>query len=388
MTFDRAFLRAPLRSLGPLPRWGHMVRRVGGDSTSEVGVPVQETRFCVAPDGTRIAWSQHGSGPPLVVSTCWLSHLQYDWRSPVWRHFLEDLGRVVTLIRYDERGHGMSDRDIADHSLSARVGDLNAVVDSANLDRFALMGMAQGGPVAIAYAAEHPTSVTRMVLYNTFADYYLERTAESVAVEEAFEHLIKVGWDRPHSEFRRVFSSMMIPGGDEQQLCWVDDLLSAASTADAAIAARRGWSEANTGHLLSQLDMPVLVLHSRNDRIVEFEHGRRLASTITDARLVTLESDNHIVLAHEHSWQEFLAEVTAFMEPDRVPGQGPAAMALLSEREREVLELASDGLTNLEIAQRLVVSVRTVERHLQNIYVKLGVGGPSARAAAVAKLLA
>lgn len=323
----------------------------------------------------------------MLVSTCWLSHLQHDWRSPVWRHFLDDLGRIATVIRYDERGHGLSDRDIDDHRLEARVDDLVAVAEAAGYERFALMAMAQGGPAAISYAAAHPETVTRMVFYNTFADAYPVRTPETEALEHTLEQLIRVGWDRAQSEFRRVFSSMMIPGGGDEQLRWIDDLLRASASRDVAIAARRQWNTTETSHLLSALSMPAIVLHSRGDRMVEFEHGRLLASALRHARLVALESDNHIVLGDEPAWQVIIEEITAFLDADRSTDQRSGAVADLSAREREILELAATGLSNADIAARTFVSVRTVERHLQNAYTKLGVSGKAARAAAVAKLL-
>ena len=129
----------------------------------------QQVRFCRAADGVRIAYAVHGSGPPLVISTCWLSHLQQDWQSPVWRHFLEDLGRFATVIRYDERGFGLSDWDVTDFTIEARISDLEAVVDDCGLDDFALMAMSQGGPVSIAYVARHPERVTRMMFYGSHA---------------------------------------------------------------------------------------------------------------------------------------------------------------------------------------------------------------------------
>src|SRR6478609_226480 len=134
-----------------------------------VSGPVQQIGFCEAPDGVRIAYAVSGTGPPMLVSTCWLSHLQHDWESPVWQHFLRDLGRFVTLIRYDERGYGLSDWDVTDHGLEARIGDLTAVADHMGFERFALMGMAQGGPPAIAYAHRHPERVTRLLFYGSYA---------------------------------------------------------------------------------------------------------------------------------------------------------------------------------------------------------------------------
>ena len=155
--------------------------------------PAQEIRFCRAPDGTRIAYARHGSGPPLVITTCWLSHLQFDWESPVWRHFLDELGQIATVIRYDERGHGLSDWEVDDFTLEARLGDLEAVVDHAGLDRFAMMAMSQGGPVSVAYTAAHPERVSRLVFYGSYAGFR-DHGPDGKALGEAMGQLIKVGW--------------------------------------------------------------------------------------------------------------------------------------------------------------------------------------------------
>ena len=156
--------------------------------------PVQDVRFCTSADGTRIAYAVHGSGPPLVIDACWLSHLQYDWQSPVWRHYLVELGRFATVIRFDERGHGLSDRDVTDFSPAVRLADLEAVVDHAGLDRFALLAMAQGGPISIEYAASHPERVTRLMLYGSYASALGNATEEERELDAAFEALIRVGW--------------------------------------------------------------------------------------------------------------------------------------------------------------------------------------------------
>jgi pimeloyl-ACP methyl ester carboxylesterase/DNA-binding CsgD family transcriptional regulator len=353
--------------------------------------PPQQLRFCRSADGTRIAYARHGSGPPLLIATCWLSHLQHDWQSPVWRHFLDDLGEIATVVRYDERGYGLSDWDVTDFSLEARVADLEAVIADAGLDRFALMAMAQGGPSSIEYAVRHPERITRLMFYGSYAAAMRDPTPEDLALSEAFQQLIKVGWARPESEFRRVFTSRMIPGATEDQMRWLDELQRVASSADNACAARRARSKDDAVDLLPQIHAPTLVLHSRHDRMNEFDDGLLLASTIPGARLVVLESSNHIVLGDEPAWRVFVDEVAAFMAEDRGPAMsatgGPAA-ALLSARELDVLRLAAQGQDNAAIAKSLTLSVRTVERHLQNAYLKLGVQGKSARAAAVARLMA
>ncbi|CAN5210049.1 hypothetical protein BH11ACT3_BH11ACT3_08960 [soil metagenome] len=362
----------------------------------------QEIRFARAPDGVRIAYAIHGEGPPLLVSTCWLSHLQHDWESPVWRHFLADLGRFATVIRFDERGHGLSDWNVQDFSLEARIGDLEAVADAAGFDRFALMGMAQGGPVSIEYTARHPDRVTRLLFHGSFVARMRNASAEDVELTEVYASMIRVGWARPESSFRRVFTTQMIPDATEEQMQWIDDLQKVSVSATTAATAYRERLKSDATLAVAHIDVPTLVLHSRGDAMVPFERGVELASSIAGARLVALESQNHIVLEDEPAWPVFLDEVEAFLAPDReargADGRGVASSGLaggasvpgtevLSARELEVLGLAARGHDNDEIATILSLSGRTVERHLQNIYTKLELRGRSARTAAVARLL-
>ena len=221
----------------------------------------------------RIAYAVHGSGPPLLVSTCWLSHLQFDWESPVWQHFLRDLGRFATIIRYDERGHGLSDWEIDDHSLEARIGDLEAVADDAGFDRFALMAMSQGGPPAIEYAVRHPERLTRLLFYGSSAALMHDPTPQEQELFDVFDQMVRVGYGREDSVFRRVFTSLMIPGATEEQMRWLDDLQHVATSAENAYAARLGRAHADTRHLLADIDLPTLVLHSRGDQVSAFSEG-------------------------------------------------------------------------------------------------------------------
>ncbi|KRE57014.1 alpha/beta fold hydrolase [Phycicoccus sp. Soil748] len=350
-------------------------------------VPRQEIRFCRAPDGVRIAYAVHGSGPPLVADSCWLSHLQYDWQSPVWRHYLDEWGREHTVIRFDERGHGLSDRGVTDHSLEARLGDLEAVIEDAGLDSFALLAMAQGGPVAITYTHRHPERVSRLVFYGSYSGQPDKDPVEA-EMNDTLDQLIKVGWARPDSAFRRVFTSLMIPDATEEQHVWLDELQRVATDADTARASRRQRLAADASALLGELDVPTLVLHSRGDRMNDFEEARRLASGIDGARLVALESDNHIVLETEPAWDVFRAELRAFLREGRAsPTTDQVTLDVLSPRELEILRHAARGLDNDEIAAALHLSTRTVERHLSNAYAKLDLHGKSARTAAVARLL-
>lgn len=351
-----------------------------------MGPGSQTVRFCRSVDGVSIAYAVHGSGAPLVLNSCWLSHLEFDWSSPVWRHYLSALGRIATVIRFDERGFGMSERAVDDFSLDLRVADLAAVVDHAGLKTFALMAMAQGGPPSIRYLVENPGRVTRLVCADTFAAKGLmPRAADDGLLEEAFQAMIAAGWDRTDPMFRRVFTQQMIPGASEEQMVWMDDLHRRSASARTALAARRQRSNDNVVDLLERVEVPTLVTHSRGDRMVRFENGRLLASTIPRARLVALDGSNHILLEDEPAWPVFLREVTDFLAENPAPESGGDEWPL-SAREDEVLRLAALGKDNRAIAGELVLSVRTVERHLQNVYLKLHVGGSNARTAAVARL--
>lgn len=349
----------------------------------------QQIRFTLTEDGTRIAHARHGTGPPLVVVACWLSHLQHDWHSPVWRHFLDEVGRFTTLVRYDFRGHGLSDWSVTDFSLEALLSDLEAVIAHEKLDRFALMGMSGFSPVALAYALRHPERVTRLILYGGRAGWPQEESPADRDEEAAWQAMLRAGWARRDPLFRRVFTQAFIPGATEDQMRWFDDLQRMSTSTENALASREARRHINVADQLGQVTAPTLVLHAIDDRITPFEEGRDVAGRIPHARLVPLPSGNHILLADEPAWGVFLDELRQFMAPDRerIDADSAGSVEVLSAREREIVRLAADGLDNRAIAERLTISVRTVERHLSNAYLKLDLGGRSARSAAVAALL-
>ncbi len=347
-----------------------------------------EIRFSRGRDGARIAYAVHGSGPPLVVVSCWLSHLRYDWQSPVWRHFLDDLGALATVVRYDERGFGLSDWSIDDFSLEARLGDLEGVIAALGLERFTVLGMSGGSTVAMAYAARHPERVSRLVLYGTACGDPVVFDDDDIAEEETYRSMIRVGWAKEDPVFRRVFTRKFIPDATEEQMRWFDALQRMTTSAENAVASRIARQAVDIADELPKIVAPTLVLQAVGDRMTTFENAPLVAARIPSARLVPLQSDNHILLADEPAWAVLLHEVSDFLEPERTAtGRTPGAIHELSRRELDVLRLAAAGRTNDEIAGELGLSVRTVERHLSNAYGKLGVSGKAARAAAVADLL-
>jgi RNA polymerase sigma factor (sigma-70 family) len=345
-----------------------------------------ETRFCTSSDGVGLAYAIDGQGPPLVKASNWMTHLDYERQSPVWRHWVRELSRGRTLVRYDERGCGLSDREFAGMpSLDTYVGDLAAVVDAAGLERFALLALSGGGPTAIEYAARNPQRVSHLVLYGTWARGRDLRGAPEAERSRVLGELIRVGWGGAVPAFRQVFSSIYIPSAGEEQKRWYDELQQASSSAETAARLWRSRNSIDVRDTARGVTQPALVLHARQDGAVPHEEGRLLASLLPDARFVTLESDNHILQESEPAWETFLSEVRAFLGDDRRAGPVSADLSELSEREREVLELVAAGMSNEEIAERLFLSTRTVERHLSNVYAKLRLSGKSARAAAAAR---
>jgi serine/threonine protein kinase/predicted ATPase/DNA-binding SARP family transcriptional activator/alpha-beta hydrolase superfamily lysophospholipase len=280
----------------------------------------QSIHFCQSPDGVRLAYATIGAGPPLVKAANWLSHLEYDWQSPIWRHWLIGLAQQHTLFRYDERGCGLSDWNVNDLSFEAWVRDLETVVDAVGVERFPLIGLSQGGPIAMAYAIRHPERVSHLILYGSYARGKLKRdlTAAQADEVETLVKLIRLGWGRENPAFRQVFTSMFIPDATLEQYRWFNDLQRASASPENAARIVEGFNMIDVRHLAAQLNIPTLVLHARGDMRIPFEEGRLLASLIPDARLVTLESHNHILLEHEPAWQRFLSEVHQFLAtPDR-----------------------------------------------------------------------
>ena len=289
----------------------------GPDAVTGVVAPRrgQELRFVVAPDGVRLAYARQGHGPPLVRTAHWLSHLEYDWLSPLWREFLAELSVGRTLIRYDERGTGLSDRSVADLSFEAMVADLEALVDALGLERFALLGMSQGGAISVAYAVRHPERVSALVLCGAYARGHAHPERPQAQRDEAdlLLRLIEVGWGTPDPKFRRVFANMFLPDASPELYAAFDALQRESATPEAALRLRTMFGRIDVLDLCPQVRAPTLVLHVRDDGVVPFEEGRLLAGLIPGARFVPLDGRGHILLAGSPAFEQFFREVRAFL---------------------------------------------------------------------------
>lgn len=275
----------------------------------------QEVRFCLAADGTRIAFAKSGQGPPLVKTANWLNHLEFDWESPVWRHLFRALSDRHTLVRYDSRGNGLSDWAAADLSLDAMVEDLRAVVDAAGLDRFPLLAISQGCAVAVEFAVRWPERVSRLVLHGGYARGWRRRgTPESIAQREAMITLVRTGWGQDNPAFRQVFTSLFAPDATPEQVDWLNELQRVTTSPGNAARIMEAFGDLDVSDRLHRVSRPTLVLHAREDARIPHAQGRELAAGIPGSRFVTLEGRNHLLLEHDPQSRRFLEEVEAFLE--------------------------------------------------------------------------
>lgn len=333
----------------------------------------QSIHFAQSADGVRIAWALAGRGPPLVRGPTWLSHIEYDWQSPVSQHWIGEFTRSHTLLRVDPRGIGVSQWDVENLSFEGLVRDLEAAVDAAGLKSFALVGNSGGAAVAIAYAARHPERVQRMFLWGAYCRGLLRRgepTPERIEQAQVLRRLAEIGWGTEEPAFRQVFASLLVPGATKQQWQWFTDRMRLCCTGRNAARFLAMMEQIDVQDLARQVRCPTLVLHSRHEARNPYEEGKLTAALIPGAEFVALDSGNHILLPEEPAWQQLVGEFRRFMGP---PAQERDAFGDLTGREREVLDLIARGLDNAEIARTLRLSAKTVGNHITHIFAKIGV---------------
>jgi pimeloyl-ACP methyl ester carboxylesterase len=338
----------------------------------------QKIRFCTSSDGVKLAYAVSGEGPPLVLSASWFTHLENQWRSVVWQSWLAALSREYTVVRYDSRGCGLSDRHLENVTFDTWIQDFECVVDAVGFEQFSVLGTCLGGPIAMEYAARHPERVARLVLYGTPLRGRLRRTDRPKEVEKAKLLLdsLRLGWGPENHAFVQVWASMFQPGGTfEHMRSWCSQQCVAASAETAAHLLPIFW-DLDMSSTVRRIRCPGLVAHAERDRVVPVEEARALAGLLADCRFVLLDSENHIPLADEPAWPHFLAETRSFLgEPGAARAAARDALPLgnLTPRERNVLECIARGLDNSEIAASLELSEKTVRNHITRVFDKIGV---------------
>jgi pimeloyl-ACP methyl ester carboxylesterase/DNA-binding CsgD family transcriptional regulator len=334
----------------------------------------QQVRFIKATDGVRLALAESGSGPTLVKAANWLTHLEYEWESPVWKHWIRFFSDHTRFIRYDERGCGMSDPQVGTLTLDQWTQDLASVIDAApSPEPVALLGISQGAAACIRYAIDHPDRVSRMILYGGYAHGPFKRgTPGPESTYRAMIELTRAAWGQDNPSFRQVFTSRFIPGGSPEQLQWFNELCLKCTVGETAARLFEARGNIDIEDLLPLVRVPTLVLHARRDEIVPISEGHLLASRIEGAEFVELDSRNHVLLEHEPAWDRFKEALLAFM-PCSQPPTNHQKFSVLSSRERQVLALIARGLSNDEIATQMHISEKTVRNHASNVFDKLGV---------------
>ncbi len=332
----------------------------------------QQIRFCTASDGVRLAYAVSGDGPPLVRAPHWFTHLEHDWTNPAMRAWVEDLSKRYTLLRFDQRGTGLSDREVTDISIEAHVRDLERVIDAAGFERFGLLGLSQGAGYAVAYAARHPERVSHLVLCGGFVRGWAVRPGPPEALEsrEMQLKLIELGWGSDEPSFRQVFSMQFMPDAPAEAVRSFNDYMPLTSSAKLAAAIFRTNGRIDFVSEAPRVQCPTLVLHGRGDLRIPFEEGRFMASLVPGARFVGLETRNHLMTQDEPAWAAFLQALGNFYPPKARSG---GVFPQLTGREREVLDLLAQGLDNAQIAARLELSEKTVRNNITHIFDKIGV---------------
>ena len=335
----------------------------------------QSIRLTKTRDGVTLAWAEAGSGHALVKASNWLSHLQFDWDSPVWRHWIRFFAEHYRFIRYDERGCGMTEWEVKEIAAAQWYDDIETVIEVARPAKpFALLGISQGGAAAIHYAVEHPQDVSHLILCGAYAQGRAVRdNAADLEQLRAVIALTRLGWGKENPVYRQLFTSRFIPGATEEQIKWFNELCRRTTTPEIAARIMEARGQLDIVDLLARVMVPTLVLHARNEEAVPLSQGRLLAARIPGAKFVELDSRNHILLEHEPAWERFKEEVLAFTgQAPHLESEDPL-FEVLSPREREILTRIAAGCTNIDIGRQLFISEKTVRNHITRIFEKLGV---------------
>jgi pimeloyl-ACP methyl ester carboxylesterase/DNA-binding CsgD family transcriptional regulator len=334
----------------------------------------QEIRFCDV-GGARVAYATVGSGPPLLLPALWIGHLELEWGFDELRAFIAALARHRTVIRYDRLGTGLSDRGDFGHALETEVRTVAALVEALSLEELSLLGISFGACTAAAFAAEQPERVRCVALVGGYVSGGQIAPAQ---LRDAMTAMVRAHWGAGS----RLVADVWLPGADADTRERFARLQREAATSEVAAAMLEAVYETDMRDVLPRVSVPALVVHRREDRAMPFEQGRELAALLPEARLVALDGDRHLPWLGDGD--AVLGVLTGFLD-EHHPARPPPVAGPLSDREREVLRLVADGLSDGEIARRLIVSPHTVHRHVANIRTKLDQPSRAAAAAHAAR---
>ena len=287
-----------------------------GSSKVEIGLADQSpVRFCSSADGVSIAHAEVGKGYPLVAVGSWMSHLEEDWSNPTWGHYIRNLARDFTLIRYDQRGNGMSDWNNVDISFDRMVDDLQAVIECYGYEKVALFGPSQAASVSIAYAQRFPEKVSHLILFGAYARGRCKRgTAEGIEESKALVTLIRQSWGQSNPAVRQIMTSLFMPDANPEEFNWFNEFQRTCGPGENIARFRELFDDIDVSNLLAEINIPTLVVQCVGDSVAPLSEGRLIASRIPGARLVTLNSNNHMVFENEPGFQRFLDAVDDFMK--------------------------------------------------------------------------
>lgn len=332
----RRLVQHPDASSAQVSKWTHLWVKADPDAAEVLTNPVsaeaalpepprlpghrehlrdQRIGFCKVRDGTKIAYATLGAGPPLVKAANWLTHIEHDWNTPIWGACFADIARERTLVRYDERGCGLSDWDVKDLSFDAFVEDLEAVVDRLELERFPLLGISQGAAVSIEYAVRHPERVSGLILIGAYASGWRHHaTEEEQSRRVAVRELTELGWGTDNPAYRHIFTQTFMPDAETDELKWFDDFQRLTTSARNAARFQDAFGDIDVRHRLAEVRCPTIVLHATKDQRIPIEQGRLAASEIPGARFIPLESRNHVLVDYEPAWRQSMDCIRSFLE--------------------------------------------------------------------------
>jgi len=347
-------------------------------------VEEQEIRF-TEEGGRRIAWARSGNGPPLVFCGWWMSHLELNWRDPHFRAFVEALGQHRTVIRYDAPGTGVSaDGAVPAATVDGEAAALAAVTEATGAPSVDLFAASSGAPVGVAFAAAHPERLKRLVIYGGYAS---GPSIAAARTREAMVDLVRGHWGLGS----RALADVFMPSADGPDRDAFVAYQREAASAEGAARSLEAVYSFDVAERLGDVATPAVVLHRREDRAIPFELGRELAAGLPGSSFVALDGADHYPWFGDSDailratlkalGVDSAVAVAPGPETDRAPVEGQD----LTSRETEVLALVASGLSDREIAERLVLSPHTVHRHVANVRTKLGLPTRAAAVAAAAR---